>query len=519
MELNQMKFERIEESLSENFAFYVVLSVIAIYLTVEFVALASKDIIHLFRVQRLTWFSVSESQDPGREYALEMNLKNEFNYTKRSLDRSHGRRCVSFVKYQFERYVYRSEPYYRFSKQFISTQVILFMILYYMTSVILKYTDLVLEIIYGSVAMLLEFLVKDLIKKVLMKKYMSNRAEINEDEELLMSQPEQPFVKLANKTDDFMLIMDSYAQDFFNYVDGIIETACICTTLIYALQILIFIREYRKHVVNAYRGIYTQIPPPSSFSNVRIVSGSIRFSGYSIGYLLWGYSLLFNFMIVCTLILRLVFSHPLIYESILQIVLPVITIFLFKKLIVWLVSYHCLVVSSRSDRRLELRNKKLHLLLNHFNFFFDCLTISFVCLVRVLTAVVLSLFYMSRLDCSIYGRHMERNDMGYISFLTFLHMEVNQTHPIKLVFCELLLSSKKDPNNNNSNSNARKRWHLAYTLIFNPHLKKARKHYNSVNVTRVERFDQFIRRHLYFMFPGLSSNQQSFELDEIKNVK
>ncbi len=81
-------------------------------------------------------------------------------------------------------------------------------------------------------------------------------------------------------------------------------------------------------------------------------------------------------------------------------------------------------------------------------------------------------------------------------------MEVNQTHPVKLVFCELLIQTfvKGDCHSAEMNEmkplnrKTRNKWLLLYTLINNPTLKKERKHYRKVNDVKLETLGDYLRR-------------------------
>ena len=153
-------------------------------------------------------------------------------------------------------------------------------------------------------------------------------------------------------------------------------------------------------------------------------------------------------------------------EKLIVVVGPFATIFFFKRFIVWYLSKYFLT-SNSSKRNMQLKNRKLYLLLNHFNFFFDCFLLQLVCLLRVVFSAITALYYMPRLDYSIFGRYLEKSDMGFISFVTFLHMEVNQTHPVKLSFCKFLLKSLEDEENlkkTRPQLQARNKWFLAFTL-------------------------------------------------------
>ena len=197
-------------------------------------------------------------------------------------------------------------------------------------------------------------------------------------------------------------------------------------------------------------------------------------------------------MLILIILLNVVFRNQWILEVIAEFVLPILTIFVLKRFLIWFVAKYFLV---NKEKRLALKNKKGYLLLGHFNFFFDCLIITFVCFLQVIVSAFVNLFYMPRLDCSIFGRHMERRDIGFVSFVTFLHMEVNQTHPVMLSFAELLLEATKFDEQSGI-SFPKKRWLLLYTLIKNPNLRKQRKHYPNLNVAKVESFLGFLKRHM-----------------------
>jgi len=119
-----------------------------------------------------------------------------------------------------------------------------------------------------------------------------------------------------------------------------------------------------------------------------------------------------------------------------------------------------------------------------------------------------ALFFMPRLDYSIFGRYLERTDMGFISYVTFIHMDVNQSHPIKSAFCQLLLLGQAKPQ---MNKTARNKWLVAITLARNPGLKKQRKNYLSYmrKVQKVETFEQFLERRVKVLFGTETSRKRS----------
>jgi hypothetical protein len=92
---------------------------------------------------------------------------------------------------------------------------------------------------------------------------------------------------------------------------------------------------------------------------------------------------------------------------------------------------------------------------------------------------------------------MESRDIGFISFVTFLHMEVNQTHPVKLVFCDLLLRGYINGEMRTLNRRARNRWLVLYTLLKNPGLKRQRKQFKKENDVKLETMGDYFRRRFF----------------------
>lgn len=223
-------------------------------------------------------------------------------------------------------------------------------------------------------------------------------------------------------------------------------------------------------------------------------------SGYAIGYLLWGYLILFEVSLVSTIIIRFLIKFYFIAENLAKIFLPIITIYIFKRILIWYLCRYFLVNNNKSNKSFLFKNANFYFILSHFNFFFDCFLGSFVCFMRMAKSSLAALFFMPRLDYSIFGRYLERTDMGFISYVSFIHIEVSQTHPVKLAFCELAKS--QSGKHTREWIRARNRWSLAYTLINNPLLKKQRKGYLNLQklIPRVESFEQFLERQVRVMF-------------------
>ena len=83
-------------------------------------------------------------------------------------------------------------------------------------------------------------------------------------------------------------------------------------------------------------------------------------------------------------------------------------------------------------------------------------------------------------------------------------MEVNQTHPIKIAFCEYLNRSldQRDTTGNKYNKRFRNKWQVLNILIKYPQLKKQRKMflYLQRQKPKVESFEHFLKRRVINLF-------------------
>lgn len=201
--------------------------------------------------------------------------------------------------------------------------------------------------------------------------------------------------------------------------------------------------------------------------------------------------------LVSVIIVKFLIRFYFLAENIAKIILPLLTIYLLKRILIWYLCRYFVTKDDPTYKRFVLKNRKFYFILNHFNFFFDCFLGSFVCFMRMTKSSLAALFFMPRLDYSIFGRFLERKDMGFISYVSFIHMEVNQTHPVKLTFCELMRRSLLQMcNKENSSKKIRNKWFVFYTLIKNPSLRRLRKGFlfKQSLVPKVETFEHFMRR-------------------------
>jgi hypothetical protein len=231
----------------EKFLFYAVLCLITLYMLVEFFMLVKSSLVKL--VCQICCIK-RENDDHGQTRSIKYTTskyKHEINYTK-NLFYPNKTRQISYVRYLFEKYVYRNDKDFRFSKQFINTQIIAFILLYYITCIIIRKSKLIVNLSSNLLIFMINFMFKADSSSETNSFLINSRAQLN-----------------------------SLIQSLFDHISSDIVFACCMTTGIYLLQLFLGIRNYKKNVLNSYKGIYRDIPSPKMFSNTKLTSSSLHY--------------------------------------------------------------------------------------------------------------------------------------------------------------------------------------------------------------------------------------------------
>lgn len=151
----------------------------------------------------------------------------------------------------------------------------------------------------------------------------------------------------------------------------------------------------------------------------------------------------------------------------------------------------------------------------YFNFFFDCFLGIVSCALRVSKASAAAVLFLPRLDYCIFGRALEKMDSGFISYVSYIHMECLHTHPVMIYFCSLMhenlarrkrASHKKGFDGYRRAQRVRVRWLLAYTLVRNMQLTQLRKaRLAQLQMTTAESFNEFLERTVWNRFHTAST--------------
>jgi hypothetical protein len=210
----------------------------------EFFLLVKKSIYSFIR--KLFCFKDVENEKKISTIENKVNkYKHEINYTKR-IYKPNQINQISYIRYIFEKYIYKNDPDFRFSKQFINTQIISFILLYYITCIIIRKSKLIVNLSSNILIFLISFIFKT----------------DSESSSFIINSKAQ---------------LNTLIKSLFDHISNDILAACCLTSGIYILQLFLGLRNYKKNVLNSYKGIYNDIPSPKLFSNTKLTSSSLHY--------------------------------------------------------------------------------------------------------------------------------------------------------------------------------------------------------------------------------------------------
>jgi hypothetical protein len=224
-----------------------------------------------------------------------------------------------------------------------------------------------------------------------------------------------------------------------NLVTSYIWAATLTVTVI-VIQLLVLLANIRRNLFQVYRGDDSEIPRRQQASYVLYSVGNIRFAGYFIGYLIWGFIILAVFWtIVCICLGALfVFGRALPIEKVLKAIIPGTLLAVFKIYLNKLLAQY--VFLHHYGEVLALNNRRCLMIFIYFNFFLDAFLGIFAAIIRLIETTLGTIFYMCRLDYAPLGRKLENFDGGFTSYCGFIHTECTHRHPVMLVFVSHLFN-------------------------------------------------------------------------------
>ncbi|CAF4643159.1 unnamed protein product, partial [Rotaria sp. Silwood1] len=245
------------------------------------------------------------------------------------------------------------------------------------------------------------------VTKLLRRRYFSSSLIITQQNTMTNTQNDKEHKSKQQNVNKQSSIKE-FLESFYNWDDDFrYTTIATCTytvvfvflyyfaftTFVFRFQLIIGINNHkRRHRLQMNKNIYLEVPPLENFQLDSLVS-NIRILLFKIHYV--------------KLILAIIVSVLIIYA------IEILSMRLFS--------------------------------------FADCFIGIASCIIRLVLATFLNVVYMARLDYSFLGRPLENLDVGFSTYVSYLHVEKQYSNPIVFAFCNLLLDEtyRKPGNDDN----------------------------------------------------------------------
>ncbi len=334
-------------------------------------------------------------------------------------DENKDNRYISFTLNLLYK-IYEPVRHFKFSKQLINTYVVAFMLIYFLTVFILRASST-----FGA------WLVRSL----------------------------QVIFQLL-----FGTILPSFSFQDHNLIVEF-AAACLITSLICFIQLLLSIESFQKYVLALHRGgqlsnttIDPNVDSRDLFMNLfkekrkpcdkeskkvniseMMASHSLHYPGYLVAHLVYAYFLMFIGLFIFILVVKLVYYIPQVFQFTLQIFLPVMILLLLRIL---LIKFLTRTAFSKNDSNF-ISNLTPYFFTSYFNFFFDCFLGFVACMNRVWQTTIVSVLYLPRLDKTMFNEKesllLQQLDKGHLAYMNFVHMEHLYNNPVLISFTEILI--------------------------------------------------------------------------------
>lgn len=311
--------------------------------------------------------------------------------------------------------VYMYVPYMRYSKQFINTYAVAFMIIYFFTLFGMRLSNLFGKILVLAISSIYRFAFKGILPSLDWDKY------------------------------DFM-------EQF--------RMACLTTSSLIWIQLALSIRQFHLDLKQLHTGqsryhlnsqaaekkrknrSAKEIEAEKAKMSEQITSDSLHFSGYLIAHIVYGYIIFFCIFFVLFVIVKFLLITPNFTLNVMtKFLLPIVVMVAIK---VFIFRFLTKGVFLRDDKQ-RITNPAPYYIASFFNFFLDCFLGLVACASRIWQTTFVSIFILPRLDKSLFNDSADvminRLDRGHLAYINYLKMEHWYNNPVLNGFCQLLIES------------------------------------------------------------------------------
>ncbi|XP_061171852.1 receptor for retinol uptake stra6-like [Saccostrea echinata] len=375
------------------------------------------------------------------------------------------------LKYLSEKIFYRRERGFKYSARMISLMAVGFVLLYKV--IFLLYTGLFLPLVVYEIF--------DYLENGLIAQFES------------IGWTAQPGEAASIETIREGLYIAYY---FVRSFRGCAISSLSVAFLINFVFLFHYLTSYRQNLLSLYKGQSRHLTPRTEKSNASLMVGSMRYAGYQVGYIAWGFFIqLLLLLIVSVGIATVITIWDILGDFLVSQIMRVWPVLLTSVLlnIVQLLLSKFLFLQENGNI-LAMDNRRLFFVVTYFLFFYNIFIGIFSCLMRILKSIILGSLFLPRLDHSVLPRKFQQFDPGFDAYCGFIHVESTHTNPVAMVFISILqaesLTTLKrsklnavdctpiDEKQEMKEQNQRKakwKWLLAFTLVNNPELSLQRR--------------------------------------------
>jgi len=143
--------------------------------------------------------------------------------------------------------------------------------------------------------------------------------------------------------------------------------SALLTVGLYALQLYLGIKNYKRHKLQLFKGIYEDVPSAANFNPSSIAAKSVHYSGFLVGYMAWGFIICFHIIFFIFSLIHIISLQIRYFELVLAITVPVLVVYLLR--MASTSSAGKFLFIQDMDEKLNLKNRKVYAIFVYFNFF------------------------------------------------------------------------------------------------------------------------------------------------------
>lgn len=148
-----------------------------------------------------------------------------------------------------------------------------------------------------------------------------------------------------------------------------IIVSAVVTVIIYGVQLLFGIQQYKIHKTELQKNINHRIPPIEYFDRDLIASNSVHYPGFLIGYLAWGFVLCSHLILAILIGIRIIYLNIRYATLVLGVIVPILMLYLLKTVSMRRSGDSLLIRRNKTNDKCALKHPRCYARYIYFMFF------------------------------------------------------------------------------------------------------------------------------------------------------